>query len=99
MGTNAALHLREVVSNVGTILAIELLCACQAKEYVDRPLPEPLVDLYATVREQIPALKKDEEVYEHIETAARLIWASPLGETMERSIDEPNKANSAGRRT
>jgi len=86
MGTNAALHLREVVSNVGTILAIELLCACQAKEYVDRPLPEALVDLYTRVREQIPALKKDEEVYEHIEKATGLIWQESLIETVERSI-------------
>jgi len=90
MGTNAALHLREVVENVGIILAIELLCACQAKEYVDRPLPEALADLYTTVREQIPALKKDEEVYEHIETAARLIWARSLIETVERSIGKLN---------
>jgi len=90
MGMNAALHLREVVENVGIILAIELLCACQAKEYVDRPLPEALVDLYNAVREQIPALKKDEEVYEHIETAARLIWAKSLIETVERSIGDVN---------
>jgi len=90
MGTNAALHLGEVVKNVGSILAIELLCACQAKEYVDRPLPEALADLYTTVREQIPALRKDEEVYEHIETATRLIWARSLIETVERSIGKLN---------
>ena len=86
MGTNAALHLTEVVKNVGTILAIELLCACQATEYVDRPLPEALADLYTGVRELIPALKKDEEVYKHIETVAGMIWAKSLIETVERSI-------------
>ena len=86
MGTNAALHLRNVVENVGTILGVELLCGCQAKEYVDRPLPEALVDLYTRVREQIPALKKDEEVYEHIEKATGLIWQESLIETVERSI-------------
>jgi len=86
MGTNAALHLREVVENVGTILAVELLCACQAKEYVDRPLPEALADLYNAVRQEIPALRKDEEVYKHIEAATRLIWEESLIETVERSI-------------
>ncbi len=86
MGTNAALHLTEVVKNVGTILAIELLCACQAKEYVDRTLPEALADLYNAVRQEIPALKKDEEVYEHIEAATRLIWEESLIETVQRSI-------------
>jgi len=90
MGTNATLHLREVVKNVGTILAIELLCACQAKEYVDRPLPEALADLYNAVRQEIPALRKDEEVYKHIETATRLIWARSLIETVERSIGKLN---------
>ncbi len=86
MGTNAALHLREVVKNVATILAVELLCGCQAKEYIEEPLPNALADLYNRVRQEIPALRKDEEVYEHIEAATRLIWEESLIETVERSI-------------
>jgi len=86
MGANAALHLREVVKNAGTILAVELLCGCQAKEYMDEPLPEALADLYNAVRQEIPVLRKDEEVYKHIETATRLIWAESLIETVEQSI-------------
>jgi len=86
MGANAALHLREVVKNAGTILAVELLCGCQAKEYMDEPLPGALADLYNAVRQEIPVLRKDEEVYKHIETATRLIWAESLIETVEQSI-------------
>jgi len=88
MGMNASLHLSEVVKNVGYILAVELLCACQANEYVKRPIPKALGGVYQAVREEIPAMKKDEEVYPHIEAANRLVWGKTLLETVKRSIGE-----------
>jgi len=86
MGTNAARHLRTVVENVGTILAVELLCGCQANEYIARPLPAALADLYAAVRQRVPALSKDEEIHRHIKTSTGLIWEKSLTEAVVRSI-------------
>jgi histidine ammonia-lyase len=92
MGTNAARHLREVVKNTGYILAIELLCACQAREFISRPMPKALAVAYQTVREEVPALKKDkdEEVYEHIEMASKIVWGDTLLGAVEEVIGSLN---------
>lgn len=60
MGMTAALKLAQVVRNVETVLAIELLCAAQGLEFL-KPLQTspPLQAVYEQVRALVPPLEKD----------------------------------------
>ncbi len=76
MGMSAALKLRSVVGNVETVLAAEILAACQAMEF-RRPLQagEGTRKAYALVREAVPPLEEDREVSPDIQAVCRLIGA------------------------
>ncbi len=74
MGMTAALKLRSVADNLETVLAAEILAACQAMEF-RRPLVagEGTRKAYALVREVVPSLKEDREVSPDIQAVCRLI--------------------------
>jgi len=76
MGANAARHLLEIVENVRRVLAIELLCACQAVEL--RPegparLGRGSAPLFAAVRRVAPFVEHDRELASAIEALAELV--------------------------
>jgi histidine ammonia-lyase len=77
MGQTAALKLRRTVRNVRRILAIELLAACQAIEFL-RPLrtSETLEGVYARVREKVPTWREDRVMADDIYAAERLLVES-----------------------
>jgi histidine ammonia-lyase len=60
MGATSALKAREVVRNVQTVLAIELLCAAEGIDY-RRPFrtSEPLESVHAQIRAHVPHLNVD----------------------------------------
>lgn len=60
MGGWAARKALQVVENVEYVIAIELLAACQAIDFL-RPLKstEPLEKVHALVREVVPFMNKD----------------------------------------
>ncbi len=70
MGMGAALKLRQVVENVRTIQAIELLAAAQGID-LRRPLrsSEPLERLHQAVRSRIPKWVEDRELAPDIQSA------------------------------
>lgn len=74
MSMNAGLQALEVLENTKYVLAIELLCACQAIDLL-RPL-KPSVTLqkiHSSVRKYVPFLKKDSVLTKHIEQLKILI--------------------------
>lgn len=76
MGPNAARHLLEIEENVRTVLAIELLTACQAIDLrPDGPdrLGHGTARAYARVRQVLPFLKHDRETASAIAALAELI--------------------------
>jgi histidine ammonia-lyase len=74
MGMTAALKLAQVVENVGTILAIELLCAAQGLEFLKPLRPGPkLAEVYRRVRERVPALERDAPLSGYIESLTSLV--------------------------
>jgi histidine ammonia-lyase len=76
MGMTAALKLRSIVDNVETVLAAEILAACQALEF-HKPL-EPGAGTrraYGSVRQSVPALGSDREVSPDVRAIARMIRA------------------------
>jgi histidine ammonia-lyase len=74
MGATAALKLGQVVSQVKTVLAIELLAAAQGLD-LRRPLrpARRLQAAHAHIRTRVPPMMTDRPIYEDIETVRRLI--------------------------
>ena len=74
MGMTAALKARQVVDHLGHVLAIELLCACQALD-LRAPLKSsaPIAGVLARVRQEIPPMWEDRVVADDIVTMKRLI--------------------------
>ena len=74
MGMTAALKARQVVENVRTCLAIELLVAAQALDLRAplRPAP-PVADAHARIRARVPHLSEDRALHRDIEAVCRLV--------------------------
>jgi histidine ammonia-lyase len=73
MGMTAALKFTQVVQNVETILAIELMCAAQGLEFLKPLRPGPkLQEVYERVRRIIPALERDMQLSGYIESLGPL---------------------------
>ncbi len=84
MGMHAAEELGKVLENVREALAVELISACQAQEFADRPLTEPLDGLYQLVREEIPPIDEDRELSSLIQGGTDLLTDSDRLDTLGR---------------
>ncbi len=74
MGMTAALKLAQIVKNVETVLAIELLCAAQGLEFLKPLKPGPkLAEVYRRVRQHVPALERDVQLSVFIESLAPVV--------------------------
>jgi histidine ammonia-lyase len=75
MGWTAARKLREVVANVRSCLAVEILCAAQGIDLrCDiAPPSEPVAAVHAAIRQQVPAMPADREVAAQIAAVDQLI--------------------------
>jgi histidine ammonia-lyase len=74
MGMTAALKFAQVVDNVETILAIELLCAAQGLEFLKPLKPGPMLqEVYGRVRQRAPALERDMALSPYIESLKRVV--------------------------
>ncbi|MEN8144651.1 MAG: histidine ammonia-lyase [Gemmatimonadota bacterium] len=81
MGANGARHALEILDNVRSVLAIELLCAAQAidlREGGPGRLSPVTAAVHASIREAIPFLKHDRPLTPDIEAAAELIRSGDL---------------------
>src|SRR6185369_17904690 len=74
MGMTAALKFAQIVRHVETVLAIELLCAAQGWEFVKPLKPGPkLQEVYAKVRERVPAIEQDVQLSGYIEALVPMV--------------------------
>jgi histidine ammonia-lyase len=78
MGANSALHALEVIKNLTTIVAVEMLSACQAVDF--RLQKDPQAQLgagtakaYRIVREQIPFIPEDTYLKPYLEKIDELV--------------------------
>lgn len=85
MGGFAARKAISVVRNVETILAIELLCACQALDLL-HPLQGtgPVRKILAYVREHVAFWKEDRYMKPDITAALRLVQSGSLLEALKQ---------------
>lgn len=81
MGMTAARKARRAVECLETIVAIELLCAAQALEFLKPLRPGGGVErAYERIRQRVPALEGDRVVQEDIETIVRMLQDGELTE-------------------
>lgn len=87
MGGFAARKALKVVENVETIVAIELLCACQGIDLI-RPLTTtaPLEKVWAAVRRVSPPWIKDRNLSVDIDAVATLVRSGELWKCVEDCI-------------
>lgn len=78
MGTTAARKLRTVVANTAKVLAIEYLAAAQAIEFGKGELGSGTKRAYETIRQVIPRLREDREMYLDLAKAEDLILQGAL---------------------
>ena len=79
MGTIAARHAREILENAQTVLAIELLCACQGVDLRGRPQGPRTERVRALLREHVPVLGEDRPLDGDIQQALELVRSGALG--------------------
>ncbi|OCT12752.1 histidine ammonia-lyase [Paenibacillus pectinilyticus] len=74
MGTTAARHAAQVIDNVSKVLAIELICAAEAAEFigVEGLAPATRV-LYSKLRALVPPVVKDRSTTHDIENVAKAL--------------------------
>jgi histidine ammonia-lyase len=79
MGATAALKMRQVAENLEQILALELLCAAQAVDLrrkqigADKKLGAGTAAVYASIRERVPFVERDEYLKDHIESTIEIV--------------------------
>jgi histidine ammonia-lyase len=80
MGTIAARQTRSIIANVENIIAIELLCACQAVDLaeIQDQLSPVCLKIYSQIRKRIPMLIQDRELAIDIESCVDLIRKKEL---------------------
>ncbi|MBI3286553.1 MAG: histidine ammonia-lyase [Chloroflexi bacterium] len=90
MGPTAALKARQVLANVETMIAIELLAVAQAidfrREGKTLRLGQGTDPAYQAVREQVPFLERDAALYPYIEAVRQLVAGGDLVQRVERAL-------------
>ena len=94
MGMAAARKLREVLRNTETVLAIELMCAAQALEFL-RPLRpgRGVLTAYERVRERIAPLAADRVLAPDIATAAAMVREGVFASVTHGNFDPEVRYN------
>jgi histidine ammonia-lyase len=84
MGAGAARKAARVVANTRRILAVELLAACEALEFL-KPLrtSPPLEAVYFLVRERVPPRAADRFLSPEIEAVADLVGSGVIAEAAQ----------------
>jgi histidine ammonia-lyase len=74
MGTISARKCRAVLANLESVIAIELLCGCQAVDLLTKGRPGRGTEAaYKACRKSVPVLDKDRELSRDIEAMAALV--------------------------
>ena len=94
MGMTSARKLREIVSNTRVVLAVELLCAAQAREFLEPGLRcgRGAEAVHACLRRVVPALDDDRYLADDIRAARDLIRTGTLVRDVELALDHPLSA-------
>jgi histidine ammonia-lyase len=87
MGTTAARKARRVVENVAHVLAIELMCACQAADFRGAEKLAPATRrIYDLVREVVTPLDCDRWLYPDIRAITELVVKGQIAQAVKAAV-------------
>lgn len=87
MGTIAARKAREIYKNARRVIAMEILCASQAVDLAgNKGLGDGTNILYQLVREKVPYLSKDRELYPEINFVEELITKGIINKEVIKKV-------------
>jgi histidine ammonia-lyase len=87
MGVTAARKAREIATNTESVLALEWMCAAQAREFhKELRAGRGAQAAHELLREHVKPLARDRYLHTDIETTLELLKSGALVETLERSI-------------
>jgi histidine ammonia-lyase len=87
MGMTAALMTIDAVERLEKVVAIELLCACQALDCDPGGPGDVVASLHAAVRERVPTLTDDRPPADDLEAALPLIGDGRVAEILRAAVD------------
>ncbi len=85
MGTIAAWKARTIVENVSRVIAIEMIAAAQALDFISGPSSAPIQEIRSLLRSRVPRLDKDRSLSGDIESVARMILDGEFVDTVEHT--------------
>jgi histidine ammonia-lyase len=89
MGLHSALKARRILENVQNVIAIELLCGCQAKDLLTVGPAGPGTEAaYRTIREAVPRLDRDRVLALDIDAVTEMVRASEILGNVEEAVGE-----------
>jgi histidine ammonia-lyase len=87
MGTISARKCRSVILNAETVIAIELLCGCQAMDLLTKGTPGPGTRAaYRACRERVPMLDRDRELSKDIDAMTELVRTGEIIRKVEEAV-------------
>lgn len=92
MGTIAIRQSREILANVESVIAIELLCAAQAYDLFteNRKLEagRGTREAYRVIRRHVPYMDRDRELYKDMETMVNVLRSGEILDAVEAAVGE-----------
>jgi histidine ammonia-lyase len=89
MAPNAGHQLRQIISNTSTIVAIELMCAAQARDLNPQyALAQCSEDIYQLIRTQVPYLEVDGPLSMHIERISDFVTSGEISSIVKKYAGE-----------
>jgi histidine ammonia-lyase len=87
MGTIAARKAKNILNNVQKVLAMEMLCACQAIDLRgNKGLGKGSKIVYDIVRDKIPKINEDRAMYEMIDKSEEILKSGIIVKEVEKEI-------------
>ena len=92
MGTIAVRQTREILDNVETVVAIELLCAAQAYDLVTENTRmkggKGTRAAYEVIRSHVPYMDRDRDLYKDIRTMVKVLRSGEIVRAVEGAVGE-----------
>jgi len=89
MGTIAARKARDIFENARRVVAMELMCACQAIDLRgDKGMGKGTKVAYDTLRKLVPTLIEDRPLYEDINKCESILIDESLVRNVEAAVNE-----------
>jgi histidine ammonia-lyase len=90
MGTIAIRQSREILTNVESVIAIELLCAAQAYDLLTENQPmkagRGTREAYRVIRRHVSYMEQDRELYKDMETMLNVLRSGEILEAVEAAV-------------